>query len=411
MSGQVAGLQILVQGVNAITGIVLVRYMPKDDYAWFTIASSLLATLNLLADGGVSTGLTAIGGGIYEQSGRFARLLHDGLRISFRLSVIGCVLATPLFYVLYDRIAAPPWLAVSALLLAALAVWPSVSTVLINVANQLHTRVGVIQVGNIIGAVTRLLLTGVLFVCGWLVTLPAMGAAVVSSWVTVLFIRKRAKEFLREPAVEVSYAPELRGFVRSLYANYIFFCLQAQVSTWIIGWLAGSSEVADLGALGRLGVLFVAMTSPINFLALPAIARIREPRLLRQRIALALGGATLLATAVVVVACLFPTPFLWILGGNYGHLTSELPLALTAQGVNMIAALAWSLLLSRGWVRHAWATILSTLIGFAVGAALFSLGTVAGMLKFNTIAAMPTLLFCLAFIVVKLARPSHTPSP
>jgi len=32
---------------------MLVRWMPKDEYAWLTICGSLLATIGLLADGGI----------------------------------------------------------------------------------------------------------------------------------------------------------------------------------------------------------------------------------------------------------------------------------------------------------------------------------------------------------------------
>jgi hypothetical protein len=72
----------------------------------------------------------------------------------------------------------------------------------------------------------------------------------------------------------------------------------------------------------------------------------------------------------------------------------------------MVTALTWALLLARGWVRHAWITIVTTLAGFAIGAALFQLGTVAGMLKFNLVAVLPTLLLCLAVIARKLIASS-----
>jgi hypothetical protein len=155
--------------------------------------------------------------------------------------------------------------------------------------------------------------------------------------------------------------------------------------------------------------LFVAITAPINYLAIPAIARIRDHGQLRRRMVLGLGTATLVAACVVVLAHLLPSPFLWLLGGNYGHLTVELPLALAAQGLSMVTALAWALVLARGWVKNAWITILTTLAGFAIGAALFPLGTVAGMLKFNTVVAIPTLVFCLGVITSKLARSSQAP--
>lgn len=380
------------------------RYMCKPDYAWFTLAASLSSTVNLLSDGGVSTGLTAIGGSIHDQPRAFARLIQQGLSLSFRLTFVGFALASPLFYGLYLRIGVPPLLALLALLIASLAAWPTIYTVLLNVTNRLHRRVGVMQAGEVTGALVRLSITSVLWVGGWLAALPAMLATLLAVWAQALLIRMRSRHFLQSPSSDVSYESELRGFVWSLYGNHVFICLQVQVTTWIIGWLAGSSEVADLGALARVGVLFVAITSPINYLAVPAIARIRDPQLLRQRMVLALGGTLLVACIVVVMAYMLPAPFLWLLGVNYGHLTVELPLALAAQGLGMVTSLAWALMLTRGWVLHAWITIVTTLVGFAIGAALFQLGTVAGMLKFNMVTLIPTLVFCLGVIVFRLSR-------
>lgn len=383
---------------------MLVRYMSKADYAWFTLAASFSATLNLLADGGVSTGLTAIGGIIHGEQGALARLMQQGLSLSFRLIFVGFTIASPLFYWLYIRIGATPGLALTVLLVASLSAWPLVSTVLLNVANRLTTRVGVIQTGEAIGALVRLGVGLLLWAGGWLTVIPAVLATAIAVSAQAVFVRVKSSHFLHAPSCDVSYNSELRGYIRSLYGNHVFFCIQAQVATWVIGWLAGSAEVADLGALARLGVLFMAMTSPVYYLAVPAIARLREPRLLKQRVAVALGAATCMAAAVVMLSYWLPSQFLWILGGNYDHLAKELPLALAAQGGSMVASLAWALVLARGWVRHAWITIVTTLVGFAGGAVIFPLNTVAGMLKFNLVTTLPTLFVCMAIIIFNLFR-------
>jgi hypothetical protein len=402
LSGQVVGIQIVVQGINALTGLLLVRHLPKQDYAWFTIASSMLATVNLLADGGVSTGLTAIGGGIFNQPGPFARLLHDGLSISFRLAALGLLLAAPFFYSLYMSVAAPVSITIPSIILTGLAAFPSISTVLLNVANRLHTRVRVIQLAELTGGFTRLCLMGGLMFSGWLSMLPVLCATVASGWVQALVVRLRTRNFLQDYAI--SYVSPLRGYVRSLYANHLFFCLQGQISTWIIGWLAGSGEVADMGALGRLSVLFAAVTAPFYHLASPSIARIQDIKILRHRFLITFLAAFAIAASIVLVARWQPSLFLWLLGSNYAHLTVELPLALSAQGLAMITSLAWVLCLARGWVGRAWITIVSSIVGLAIGAVLFPLNTVSGMLSFTLVSMLPTLVVCLVIIIVNLSK-------
>jgi len=402
LSGQVAVAQVLVQGVNAVTGLLLVRHLPKDEYAWFTIAGSLLATLNLLGDGGVSTGLTSIGGQIHDQPGPFARLLHDGLSVSRRLCCVGFLLSAPLFYVLLEKINAPPLLTLAALGLASVSCWPAVSTVLLNIANRLHKRVQVVQATEMAGAVIRLGLTGALMLGGWLAMLPAMMAAVVTGWAQALMVRYKTRPFLLSRGGDASFVPQIHGFVRSLYANHVFFCLQAQIATWIIGWLAASGEVADLGALGRLAVIFTAVSSPFYYLAVPAIARIQDPALLKKRFFLVLAAGFALVAAVVGAAYLFPHPFLWVLGSQYSHLGTELPLALAVQGLTFQNTLSWNLLLTRGWVKKPWIVIPMTVCGYMAGAAFLDLSSVAGVLLFSIASIVPTLVYGLIAVARQL---------
>ncbi len=410
LSGQVAGTQILVQGINAVTGLLLVRGLPKEEYAWFTLAGSLFATVALLGDGGVSTGLTSIGGRLVGQPQSFGQLLKDALRLSRRLCVLGIVLAFPFFYRLFRNIDTPPSVIGAILVLACLAAWPSLSTVVLNAANRLHRRVGVVQVSDMACALTRLVLTGAVLFGGWLAAIPALIATVAGAMVQACIAGIKTRPLLQVGGAVESYRAELRGFVRSLYANHLFYCLQAQVSTWIMGLFAGSNEIADLGALARLGVIFTALLAPFTYLAVPAIARIQSVGTLRVRFTLvfviSIGAAGLLGG----LAWWQPYPFLWILGSRYQHLTTELPLALCSQGFSMVAALVWTLVLIRGWVRHAWIAILTTILGFVVGGMIFPLQTVKGMLLFNMVSALPTLLFCLTIIVFHLSRKSPAPS-
>ena len=190
--------------------------------------------------------------------------------------------------------------------------------------------------------------------------------------------------------------------MRALYGNHIFFCVQGQIATWLIGWLAGVEQVADLGALSRLAVLFAAFGAPFTHLVAPSMARIQNVRILRRRFALAMTvvfGCTLL---VLIAAAWQPGWFLWLLGEKYAHLKAELILALAAQGVTLSTSVCWGLIIVRGWIHHAWITIVTNLTGLALGACLFQLQTVHGMLSLSVVSWIPTLLLCLFIIAKKL---------
>src|SRR5436189_5231317 len=72
-------LEALVQGLTFAAGILLVRALPKAEYALFTVANTIQATMNLLADNGVSSGVTAIGGRVWQDRFRFGQLIRAAL--------------------------------------------------------------------------------------------------------------------------------------------------------------------------------------------------------------------------------------------------------------------------------------------------------------------------------------------
>src|SRR5262245_36353290 len=74
-------LEALVQTVGFAAGVLLVRVLPKAEYAYFTIANTMQQTMNLLADNGISSGLTAIGGRVWNDRSRFGQLLSTAMRL------------------------------------------------------------------------------------------------------------------------------------------------------------------------------------------------------------------------------------------------------------------------------------------------------------------------------------------
>ena len=60
--GSFVTVQVIVQLVGFLSGILLIRTLEQREYAFFTIANTMQGTLNLLADVGVSVGLVSIGG-------------------------------------------------------------------------------------------------------------------------------------------------------------------------------------------------------------------------------------------------------------------------------------------------------------------------------------------------------------
>src|ERR1700693_6125312 len=101
--GKYALVQAAVQIIAFSSGILLVRWLPQREYAYFTIANSMQATLMLLADIGVSIGLVSIGGRVWQDRHRFGELINTALAMRRRFGLIAVIVITPVMYIMLVR--------------------------------------------------------------------------------------------------------------------------------------------------------------------------------------------------------------------------------------------------------------------------------------------------------------------
>src|SRR5213595_3868657 len=93
--GNYALVQATVQIIAFSSGILLVRWLPQREYAFFTIANAMQATLMLLADIGISVGLMSIGGRVWQDRHRFGELINTGLAVRRKLAATAAIVSTP----------------------------------------------------------------------------------------------------------------------------------------------------------------------------------------------------------------------------------------------------------------------------------------------------------------------------
>src|SRR5713226_2709594 len=100
-------VQAVVQIIAFSSGILLVRWLPQREYAFFTIANAMQATLMLLADIGVSVGLISIGGRIWQDRHRFGELINTGLAVRRKIALGAVIIVAPLLYAMLAKNGAP----------------------------------------------------------------------------------------------------------------------------------------------------------------------------------------------------------------------------------------------------------------------------------------------------------------
>ncbi|HTG45084.1 MAG TPA: polysaccharide biosynthesis protein [Verrucomicrobiae bacterium] len=390
--GNFAFVQGVVQVIGFLSGILLIRHLEQREYAYFTIANTMQGTLNLLADIGISIGLISIGGRVWQDRQRFGGLVNTALALRRKLGAAAVVIVTPILYFMLVKNGASARYAVILILAVLVGLLVQLSIGVLSVVPRLRSDIRRIQAIDMTGAVARFL---VLLALMYLFLNSAVAIAISSATLLLQYwmLRKYVEGVIDLNASETAEDREaMRGFIRNQAANAIFFCLQGQITIFLISFFGRQvNSIAEVGALGRLAMIFAVLSNLLANVFAPAFARCQSLRKLRWQYAAIVGCVAGFSLVVIGVAAFFPRQFLFVLGNKYAHLERELLLMVGGAVITALAGTLWSLNAAKAWIAGSWLYIPLTLSTQLALIPATDFSSVTGVLMFNLVSAIPSL--------------------
>jgi O-antigen/teichoic acid export membrane protein len=390
-------VQAVVQIIVFSSGILLVRWLPQREYAFFTIANAMQATLMLLADIGISVGLISIGGRVWQDRHRFGQLINTGLSVRRKLAAAAAIIVAPILYAMLTKNGASSIYTLLLIVVVLAGFSTQLAVDIFSVVPRLHSDIGRIQKIDFICAIVRLLL-----ILGLVYLFATAGLAVAIASATFLlqyFLLRAyaAKVVDLEASENAEDRREMVRLMKNLAANALFYCFQGQITVFLISFFARhAASVAEVGALGRLAMIFTVLMNMLTNIFVPAFARCQDKRKLRY-LYLGIAGVVIIFSAMVLAgAALFPEQFLFVLGNRYTHLHHELLLMIGVAVITALSGTLWLLNASKAWIAGAWLYIPLTLATQIALVPFTDFSSVAGVLVFNLISVAPSLLLNLA---------------
>jgi O-antigen/teichoic acid export membrane protein len=213
----------------------------------------------------------------------------------------------------------------------------------------------------------------------------------------------------RDAPQNPQHRAEILSIVKQQTPNTLYFCVQGQISLWLISIFGSTQNVAEMGALGRLTVIFTVVTSVLNSLIVPRFARIQDPKQLRRLYINVCIGLLAFGLPLVLAAWLIPKQILWLLGANYSGLDHTLLLSLVSGILGAVAGSMYSLNTSRGWIVPPLIAIPIGIITQLVLICILDISTLNGVLWMSILSAPIGMLLCLITASKKITE--FPPSP
>ena len=119
----------------------------------------------------------------------------------------------------------------------------------------------------------------------------------------------------------------------------LYFSIQGPLTVWLATTFGAVRNIAEVGALGRLGLVVGIFSNLTGVVFLPRLARVSGEGLYRRRYLQFGGLLAAVALALLAAAAVAPRAFLFLLGPKYSGLERELLLMVAGAGLTLLGRL------------------------------------------------------------------------
>ena len=399
--------QVLLQMLSFICGILVIRLLPTHEYALYTLANTMLATMILLADSGVSTGVMAQAARVWDDNDKLGAVLVTGFALRKKFALVSLGIAFPtLLYLLQSH--GFSW-GMSVLIFISLvpAFIMGLSGTLLEIVFKLRQHIIPLQKVQVMNNLGRLVLTA-----SQLIIFPWAFIAILAAGIPQIWANRRLRndsvahvnwQQKPDPAVR----KELMGIVKKALPGAVYYCLSGQITIWLISVFGNYTAIAQMGALGRLAMVLSIFTVLFSTLVSPRFAKLPPNKEILLKLFLhIMSGLLLLTLFITSFTWLFPSEMLWILGKNYSGLNIELLLYVTDGCLSLIWGSAYILGATRGWNIHPAFSITVSFSSIVVGAMLIDVSTVRGVLFLNLFVSIIQVFMYGSYTLIKIIKMS-----
>lgn len=391
------GAQSVVQATGLISGILVIRLLPTQEYALYTLANTMLGTMTVLADGGISAGVMAEGGKVWQDREKLGVVLATGLDLRKKFAVGSLLVSVPiLFYLLmhHGASALTSLLIVLSLVPAFLA---ALSDTLLQIAPKLRQDIKPLQSNQVGVNIGRLVILGLTaFVFPW-AFIAVLAGGVPRIWGNLRLQKISANYADSKQLPDPKIRKKILAYAKRIMPGAVYYCISGQITIWLISIFGTTASVAQIGALGRITMALTLIGTLFSTLVIPRFARLAEDKqILLSRFIQIQVSIFAICIVVVGLVTLFPSQVLWILGKEYANLTNEVVLITIGSSLSLISGITFGLSTSRGLILPPVVNIFGNILIQLTLITILDLSTTKGVLTFSIVNS--TSAFCMLLI-------------
>lgn len=396
--------QVLVQLAGVATGLIVTNLLPKQEYAYYTIAITMLGTMTVLADSGIGVGVMSSGGKVWDDKFKLGEVLKTGVVLRRKFAIFSLVVSLPILVFLLHKQGAETLtiFLICASLLPAF--WAALSDSLLETIPKLHHAVLPLQKNQGFVSFGRLALTSLsVFLFPFtFVTLLANGVPRI--WGNAQ-LKKISTSYVDETAgVNETVKRDILNIVKRSLPGNIYYCISGQLTLWLLSFFGTSSDIAGIGAMTRITMLTSIVSMMFNTLFIPQFSKLTDKSKMIKHLGLYFSFLIAICLVIIFFTWLLDDFILSLLGNSYLGLNFELLLTMTLSCLTLIGGACYGLSSSQGWIINPVLLITTNIFSVVVGLYFFKVDNITDALYFQLTTALIPLVITISFLLIKVAR-------
>jgi O-antigen/teichoic acid export membrane protein len=341
----------------AISGIMLVRLLPVSEYGFYSLVLAAFSFICTFSDLGATETLSFFRWRAGKKNKPWIPYFHTVLR--FRRTVFAFSFVASAAYIIYtgQHIGEDMQTIFAGIVLMGLAAWFAIHSGIISYVLKLEQYFRQAYAVELSNEATKLLAVGLI----WAFRLATAIAGMVSITVGAILAAILATRLLGQRFAKIGKPKQrqiyqsrrlLLGQIMPILPGTMHFALQGLLITWLAAYYGSVVNVAEVGALGRIGVLIGVISGFTGTVFIPRLIAISDDALFIKRylqwwvVMLVIGGIMMMFVWV------YPEALLFLLGNSYSGLHMELIVVAATAVVWTWNGYVYGVNRARGWVKR-----------------------------------------------------------
>lgn len=409
--------QIVIQGLTMLTGMIVVRQLTANspgEAALYFIANNMLSTMVILADGGITNGVMALGAQSANDPVQLGKILNTGLDLRRKFAIGSTIVALPItIYLLMKN-----GNSIGITLLMFVSVLPmfylSLAGNLLEIVARIKQDIVPLQKIRTKNNIIRLVLT-----LAFIFLFPMAYLAIIVTAIPQFFANKELKKNAEQYAdFDQKPDPAIRKDILKVVAKILpgaaYYSISGQISIYFLTIFSTNTTdsnlaIAELGGLEKIAQVNSVITALFATIVVPRFATIsNNAGLLFNRFIQIMLMMVAVCGLIILGIWLFDGLLLNILGDQFKGLEYALIVCMFSACLSLLAGSSYQLFVNRGWNIYPPVSIALNILTYIVGGYFFKVGTLYGILYFNIFVNSINLVINAGFMLYKIKTLKHT---